>query len=165
MKYVLNLWMLLLSVTLWTPQPTHEPLRDLPRLLVGTSQAAVVDRCERVQFRRSGGVGSSATNSVTIFDDIPIAISAEGIEAHGSYRLGKEWCDDQVGKSVNILVHPDDPQRSMINSYVQLWLLPVHLLVVLVLFVLSAVYPPAWRFVFFGYLACASGSVLLELYL
>ena len=116
-------------------------------LFFGQKEVGEVVRCDEMQFRTSGGVGSSNTNRYKIYDYIPIARSSEGVEALGTFILGEEWCKRQVGKSVDILVHPDDVARSRVSSYIQLWLLPVHVLVTLLLIFLSVVKPQLWRYV------------------
>lgn len=92
------------SLVLYTPGPLHDPLTDLARLLLaGVSEEAIVERCEPVQFRSSGGVGSSGTNATSIHDFNPVAVTANGIEARGWYKFGEDWCNRQVGQSVSVL--------------------------------------------------------------
>jgi hypothetical protein len=165
MKFVFNLWVLLATLALFTPQPTHSPFSDLPRLLfAGVSVPAIVDRCEEVQFR-SGGLAGATSPRYDLYDHIPIARTPDGVEAVGSYKLGEDWCRKQVGRTVTVRLHPDDPQRSIINSYVQFWMLPVHILIVFLLFFVARFRPKAWRFVFWGYLIFVSGSILSVLYI
>jgi len=133
-KYVINLWFVLATLIFYAPQPGHEPISDLFELFFsGESVKGEVLRCDEKQFR--------------FFDHLPVAVSPNGIEALGSFRLGESWCRRQVGKSVDIILHPNDLTRSRISSYIQLWALPVHVFVTLLLILASKFRPKVWQYI------------------
>jgi len=123
-----------------------------------------VVECRRLQFRSSGGVGSIAFNKYKVIDHVPVAISAEGVEGLGTHRLGKDWCERQVGNTVDLIVHPDDVTRSKVSSYIQLWLLPVHVFVTVFLIFLSVVKPKLWNYVVPSYFVLVFLFLTIELY-
>lgn len=148
MKYVINLWFILATLAFYSPQPEHSPITDSAKLFFqGEEKIAKVVQCDRVQFRESGGVGSIGMNRYKVYDYIPVAITSDGDKAFGYHELGKSWCERQVGKSVDVLIHPDDSSRNKISSYIQLWLLPVHILVTMLLIFLTFFRPQYWRYV------------------
>lgn len=164
MKFVINLWFLLAILAFYNPQPKHQPLVDLPKLLFsGEKKIGEVVECREMQFRSSGGVGSMV-NRYDIYDYLPVAITSQGIEGLGTHKLSKEWCERQIGKTVDIFVHPDDPSRSKISSYIQLWLLPVHVFIALLLVFLSIVKPKLWSYVPTPYFFGAFVFLVAELY-
>ena len=83
--------------------------------------AATVVDCDWNRYRRvSSGGGSTLSNSYA-----PIAVSEEGFRAIGRLKLSKRSiCEGMLGKQVTIWVNPEEPEKSRINSFLQLWLNP-----------------------------------------
>lgn len=56
----------------------------------------------------------------------PVAVSPSGTKAKGGFRWQKKaWCEYSLGDQVEILIDPNDDQKVLINSFMQLWFYPV----------------------------------------
>lgn len=84
--------------------------------------AATVVDCDWNRYRRvsSTGGGTTPSNSYA-----PVAVSEEGFKAIGRLKLSKRSiCEGTIGQQVTIWVNSEDPEKSRINSFLQLWLYP-----------------------------------------
>ena len=70
----------------------------------------------------------TSSNSTTYRDVVsyaPVARSDDGAVARGSFMVpSRSFCAQQVGKSVQILVHSTDQDLNKIHNFSQYWLLP-----------------------------------------
>lgn len=61
----------------------------------------------------------------------------EGTRVTGRWYGSQSWCERQQGKTASVLINPEKPQEAVINSFMDLWLLPTALLGITGLFVVG----------------------------
>ena len=90
-------------------------------------EATIVD-CGYVNHKRARNRGGGYSSNY-----YPIAISDDGDRARGTMLLAtRSMCERLVGSLVSVYVHNSDSKNNRINSFYQMWLLPLIALVYLV---------------------------------
>ncbi len=86
------------------------------------SAQATIIQC---QAHRSSGSGNRSTSWR------PVASLADGRTVEGSFGWTKrEWCEGSVGEQVEVLIDPQNGNPIKINSFMQLWFLPLLMLAI-----------------------------------
>lgn len=110
---------------------------DLTKALLNyESDTAEIVRCESTR---------QTTDSRVRYKRVPVAITAQGITVKGDMDEIR-WvykCNDLIGEQVKVLIDPKDSKNGKINSFFQMWFLP------LLFILISIIYYP---FVIKGYI-------------
>ena len=92
------------------------------------------DTAEIVRCESNRLSGSSAR-----YKRVPVAVTQSGNTIKGSMDEVR-WiykCNDLIGKKVNVLIDPNNKNKGHINSFWQLWFMPILFLII------SLIYYPA----------------------
>ena len=94
---------------------------DRVNILTSTTlHKATIDHCHYRQVKKKNRRKSSWA---------PVAVTVTGVSVKGHfYWSQKHWCQSSVGKQVSVFIHSHDASKNRINTFFQLWFLPVVLL-------------------------------------
>ena len=88
-------------------------------VLATTYEPAIVTDCRSFRSGRSQSKYRSRTYHA------PVAVAESGAIAIGTKRLSeRSWCENMIGQQTSVYVHPTDPRKNRIGSYLQFWLMP-----------------------------------------
>jgi hypothetical protein len=113
---------IMLSAGLWLAAKTRNFIRRGAH-----TQGHYID----AQWRGAGGSRS------TQYGEIEFQ-TAQGRIVHFSSRVGTLWQSQNVGKIVPVLYDPVNPERAVVNSFVELWMPAIILAVVGATWVITA---------------------------
>ena len=115
-----------IPITVWL-------IYDRVTVLTSTSlQPAVIEECYH-EYRTTGNTSRGSWG--------PLAVTNDGIRVKGDFRWRKkDWCLSSIGDEVNVFVHPQDPGKNRINTFMQFWFYPTMMTVICLVF-----YPLSYR--------------------
>ncbi len=88
-------------------------------LLTTSHETAIVADCRSFRTGRNKSKYRGHTYHA------PVAVTESGAKAIGIKRLSKrQWCENMIGQQTSVFVHPTDPAKNRIGSYLQFWLMP-----------------------------------------
>ncbi len=77
----------------------------------------IVETCARQKFRASGRTRYA-----------PIIIVSGGVSATSITYESKEGCFNKKGKTVNLLINPENKNEVVVNTFDDMWMMPLLLL-------------------------------------
>ncbi len=96
-----------------------------------TSEQARITKCHYKWQKRSSSSGSGSW--------APVAVTDNEKEVIGHFRFRKKkWCEYFIGSEVEVFLSHDSSKKSQINTFLQLWFLPlIYGLLVVSLYTIS----------------------------
>lgn len=82
------------------------------------SYSAVIVKCATKESRTNNKKGGR----MTVTSYAPVAVSQEGYQATGMmWTSSKSSCERMIGRETSILVNRDNPEKTRIKSFFQIW--------------------------------------------
>lgn len=98
----------------------YKPVAERVDLLVnGETQAAVIIACDSQRTARTSRTGNRVLRRGWSYE--PVALSSQGQTAKGLGLPAKKRCEKLIDRTVQIFVHPSEPEKNRINSYMNFW--------------------------------------------